>query len=73
MLSSNGNQSGLFRHGQPTAHLVGSVKIFAAFLPQIAPIVPVLPTHPANKSFAVNKMRAQCYLDTAKVSHKTIH
>jgi hypothetical protein len=27
-----------------------------------------LPTPPANKSFAVNKMRAQRYLDTVKIN-----
>jgi hypothetical protein len=32
------------------------LKKFVAFLSQIAPIVPVLPTPPAYKSFAVNKM-----------------
>jgi hypothetical protein len=64
MLFEREAKRGRFRHGQPTAHFVRSVKSFAAFLRQIAPIVPVLPTHLANKSFAVNKMRAQCYLDT---------
>jgi hypothetical protein len=44
-------KAGLFRHGQPMAHLVRSLKEFVAFLWQIAPIVPVLPTHPANKPF----------------------
>ena len=61
-------KAGLFRHGQPLAHLVGLLKEFAAFLWQIAPIVPVLPTDPANKLFAVNKMPAQRYLDTVEVS-----
>jgi antitoxin (DNA-binding transcriptional repressor) of toxin-antitoxin stability system len=27
-----GGKAGLFRHGQPTAHLVGSLKKFVAFL-----------------------------------------
>ena len=42
-------------------------KKFVAFLWQIAPIVPVLPTHPIYKPFAVNKMLAKRYLDTAEV------
>jgi hypothetical protein len=63
-------KAGLFRHGQPTAHLVESVKIFAAFLRQIAPIVPVLPVY---KSFAVNIMRAQCYLDTVQLCFSFWH
>jgi len=50
-----GGEAGLFRHGQPMAHLVNlRLKFFAAFLRQIAPIGPVLPTLPVNKSFAVN-------------------
>jgi hypothetical protein len=44
--------------GSPRPTWLDSAKKVAAFLQQIAPIVPVLPTHPANKSFAVNKMRA---------------
>jgi hypothetical protein len=68
----DGSKAGLFRHGQPTAHLVRfREKMFAAFLRQIAPIGPVLPTYPANKSFAVNKMPAQCYLDTIEASVNT--
>ena len=59
-----GSKAGLFRHGQPTAHLVRSVKKFAAFLWQISPIVPVLPTRPAYKSFAVNKRRLERHLHT---------
>jgi hypothetical protein len=56
-------KGGLFRHGQPLAHLVGSLKKFAVFLRQIAPIVSVfLPIYPAHKSFAVNKVRALSYL-----------
>jgi hypothetical protein len=65
-------KAGLFRHGQPLAHLVGSLKKFAAFLRQIAPIVPVLPTSPANKSFTVNKMLAQRYLDTVEVRSSSL-
>jgi hypothetical protein len=45
---------------------------FAAFLRQIAPIGPVLPTYPANKSFAINKMRAHCYLDTVEVRSSSL-
>jgi hypothetical protein len=71
--SSHGSKAGLFRHGQPTAHLVGSMKIFAAFLRQIAPIEPILPTQPTNKSFAVNKMRAQRYLDTVQLCFSLWH
>jgi hypothetical protein len=63
---------GLFRHGQPTAHLVGINEKFAAFFRQIAPFVPVLPTNPANKSFAVNKTRTQCYLDTVEVRSSSL-
>jgi hypothetical protein len=37
---------------------------FAAFLWQIAPIGPVLPTSPVYKPFAVNKERLERYLDT---------
>jgi len=61
-----GSKTGLFRHGQPTAHLVRSVKTFVAFLWQIAPIVPVLPTHPAYKSFAVNKTLLERHLHTVE-------
>jgi hypothetical protein len=43
-------------------------KKFVAFLWQIAPIVPVLPTAPIYKPFAVNKMLAKRYLDTVEVS-----
>ncbi len=60
-------EAGLFRHGQPTAHLVRSLKKFVAFLWQIAPIVPVLPTHPAHKPFTVNKMRVERHLHTVEV------
>ena len=42
-------------------------KKFVAFLWQIAPIVPVLPTPPIFKPFAVNKMHLQRYLDTVEV------
>jgi hypothetical protein len=63
-----GSNAGLFRHDQPTAHLVRiQRKKFAAFFRQIAPIGLVLPTYPANKSFAVNKMGAQCYLDPVAI------
>jgi len=64
----NGREAGLVRHGQPRAHLVELLKNLAAFLRQIAPIGPVLPTPPANKPFTGNKMRAQRYLDTVEVS-----
>ena len=43
------------------------LKTFVAFLWQIAPIVPVLPTHPVFKSFAVNKMPLECHLHTVEV------
>jgi hypothetical protein len=62
-----GSKAGLFRHGQPTAHLVRSLKKFEAFLWQIAPIVPVLPTPPAYKPFAVNKVRVERHLHTVEV------
>jgi len=42
-------------------------KKFVAFLWQIARIVPVLPTAPIYKPFAVNKMLAKRYLDTVEV------
>lgn len=45
---------------------------FAAFLWQMAPIVPVLPTHPANKPFAVNKVPALRYLDTVEVKSSNL-
>jgi hypothetical protein len=40
---------------------------FAAFLWQITPIVPVLPTPPANKPFAVNKVCVERHLHTVNV------
>jgi len=45
---------------------------FVAFLWQIAPIVPVLPTPPVYKPFAVNKMPAQRYLDTVEVRSSSL-
>ena len=60
-------KAGLFRHGQPMAHLVRSLKEFVAFLWQIAPIVPVLPTHPTNKPITVNKLPVECHLHTVEV------
>ena len=47
-------------------------KKFVAFLWQIAPIVPVLPTHPVYKPFAVNKMLAKRYLDTVEVRSSSL-
>jgi hypothetical protein len=47
-------------------------KKFVAFLWQIAPIVPVLPTPPVYKPFAVNKMRAKRYLDTVEVRSSSL-
>src|SRR5258708_25779696 len=41
---------------------------FVAFLWQIAPIWPVLPTSPAYKSFAVNKMPVARHLHTVEVA-----
>ena len=49
------------------AHLVKLLNKFVAFLWQIAPIVPVLPTPPAHKPFAVNKMPVDCHLHTVEV------
>ena len=69
---SNDRKAGLFRHGQPTAHLVVRTKKFVAFLWQIAPIVPVLPTAPIYKPFAVNKMLAKRYLDTVEVRSSSL-
>jgi hypothetical protein len=66
-MPSTGSKAGLFRHGQPTAHLVKSLKKFVAFLWQITPTVPVLPTPPAYKSFAVNKKRLDRHLHTVEV------
>jgi len=45
-------------------------KKFVAFLWQIAPIVPVLPTPPMYKPFAVNKMPAKRYLDIITVKDR---
>ena len=67
---SNDRKAGLFRHGQPAAHWFVRTKKFVAFLWQIAPIVPVLPTAPVYKPFAVNKMLAKRYLDTIKVERR---
>ena len=47
-------------------------KKFVAFLWQIAPIVPVLPTPPVYKPFAVNKMLATRYLDTVEVRSSSL-
>ena len=44
------------------------LKKFVAFLWQIAPIAPVLPTPPVFKSFAVNKMPLERHLHTVEVA-----
>ena len=68
----NGKKAGLIRHGQPKAHLFELLKELAPFLRQIAPIGPVLPTHPANKLFALNNVCAQRYLDTIEVRSSSL-
>jgi hypothetical protein len=63
-----GRKGGLFRHGQPTAHLVGSMKkscsIFAENSANYADLS-------SNKSFTFNKS-AQRYLDTAEVRSSSL-
>jgi hypothetical protein len=44
------------------------IDVLLAFCWQIAPIGPVLPVLPTDKSFAVNKMPHDCHLHTVEVA-----
>src|SRR5258708_20677786 len=64
-------QSELDRYWRAVPHipaLPARLEEFVAFLWQIAPIWPVLPTSPAYKSFAVNKTSVARHLHTVEVA-----